>query len=258
MPDPDPPLARFFDQLAPTYDLLYPDWPTAVAQQGRVLDGHLRAALGDRAHRVLDCACGIGTQAIGLAAAGHAVTGTDLSPVAASRATAEAAGRGLHLPTAAADMRNLPFRDALFDAVVCADNSLALLTTPESVRAALGSMRRVLRPGGQLLLGMRAYEEARREHPEALPPRVTRTPDGGRAVTLQLWEWHDDGEHYDFDLVQLLPHGTTWEAHSRRATSWALTRDQVTAFVTAAGFAHLAWHDPEEGGYFQPLLTARC
>ncbi|MEU7203783.1 class I SAM-dependent methyltransferase [Streptomyces sp. NPDC045470] len=254
---PDPPLARFFDQLAPTYDLLYPDWSAAVAQQGRALDGHLRAALGDRTHRVLDCACGIGTQALGLAAAGHAVTGTDLSPVAAGRATAEAAARGLHLPTAAADMRNLPFRDAFFDAVVCADNSLAHLITPESVRAALGSMRRVLRPGGQLLLGMRAYEEARSERREVLPARVTRTPDGGRAVTLQLWEWHDDGEHYDFDLIQLLPRGATWEVRSRRATSWALTRDQVSAFVSAAGFERLVWHEPEDGGYFQPLLTAR-
>ncbi|MFH9422296.1 class I SAM-dependent methyltransferase [Streptomyces sp. NPDC017529] len=255
---PDPPLERFFNQLAPTYDLLYPDWSAAVAQQGRALDAYVRAALGDRSHTLLDCACGIGTQAIGLAAAGHAVTGTDLSPVAAARAAAEAAARGLRLPVAAADMRRLPFPDARFDAVVCADNSLALLTTPEDVRAALGSMRRVLRPGGQLLLGMRAYEAARREHPEVLPPRVARTPDGGRAVTLQLWEWHDDGEHYDFDLIQLLPRGGTWEVRSRRATSWALTREQVTAFVTAAGFERLAWHEPEADGYFQPLLTARC
>ncbi|MEV5596814.1 class I SAM-dependent methyltransferase [Streptomyces sp. NPDC052496] len=252
----DPPLAQFFSHLAPTYDLLYPDWPAAVAQQGRALDAYVRAALGDRPHTLLDCACGIGTQAIGLAAAGHTVTGTDLSPVAAARATAEAAARGLHLPTAAADMRRLPFADALFDAVVCADNSLALLTTPEGVRAALASMRRVLRPGGQLLLGMRAYEEARRDRWEVLPPRVTRTP-GGRAVTLQLWEWHDDGEHYDFDLIQLLPRGGTWEVRSRRATSWALTREQVTAFVTAAGFEQVTWHEPRADGYFQPLVTAR-
>ncbi|MFH8345669.1 class I SAM-dependent methyltransferase [Streptomyces sp. NPDC018045] len=255
---PDPSLARFFDQLAATYDLLYPDWSAAVAQQGRALDAYVRDALGDRPHTLLDCACGIGTQAIGLAAAGHAVTGTDLSPVAAARAGTEAAARGLRLPTAAADMRRLPFRDAWFDAVVCADNSLAHLTTADDVRTALAAMRRVLRPGGLLLLGTRAYEEARRERREVLPPRVTRTPDGGRAVTLQLWEWHDDGEHYDFDLIQLLPRGGTWEVRSRRATSWALTRDQISGFVMAAGFERLTWHEPAEGGYFQPLLTARC
>ncbi|KOG54393.1 methyltransferase type 11 [Streptomyces griseoflavus] len=254
----DPSLARFFDQLAATYDLLYPDWPAAVAQQGRALDAHVRDALGDRPHRVLDCACGIGTQAIGLAAAGHAVTGTDLSPVAVARAVAEAAARGLSLPAAAADMRRLPFRDARFDAVVCADNSLAHLTTPDDVRTALAAMRRVPRPGGQLLLGMRAYEDARRERREVLPARVTRLPDGGRAVTLQLWEWHKDGEHYDFDLIQLLPRGDTWEVRSRRTTSWALTRDQVGGFVAAAGFERLAWHEPADSGYFQPLLTARC
>ncbi|MFH8408343.1 methyltransferase domain-containing protein [Streptomyces sp. NPDC018019] len=255
---PDPSLERFFNELAPTYDLLYPDWPAAVVQQGRALDASVRNALGDRPHTVLDCACGIGTQAIGLAAAGHAVTGTDLSPVAVARATAEAAARGLRLPVAAADMRRLPFRDAWFDAVVCADNSLAHLTTPDDVRRALAGMRRVLRPGGQLLLGMRAYEDARRERREVLPPRVARLPDGGRAVTLQLWEWHDDGEHYDFDLIQLLPRGGTWEVRSRRATSWALTREQVSGFVTAAGFERLAWHEPADSGYFQPLLTARC
>ncbi|KAA6222779.1 class I SAM-dependent methyltransferase [Streptomyces albofaciens JCM 4342] len=254
----DPSLARFFDQLAATYDLLYPDWPAAVTQQGRALDAQVRDALGDRPHTVLDCACGIGTQAIGLAAAGHAVMGTDLSPVAAARAVAEAAARGLRLPAAAADMRRLPFHDARFDAVVCADNSLAHLTTPDDVRPALAEMRRVLRPGGQLLLGMRAYEDARRERPEALPARVTRLPDGGRAVTLQLWEWHEDGEHYDFDLIQLLPRGGTWEVRSRRTTSWALTREQVSGFVTAAGFERLAWHEPADSGYFQPLLTARC
>ncbi|UNO42920.1 class I SAM-dependent methyltransferase [Streptomyces sp. MST-110588] len=270
MPEPSP--ARFFGRLAESYHLLYADWAAAVIRQGRALDAYIRAAPSapgeepraprdphglPRPRRLLDCACGIGTQAVGLAAAGHDVTGTDLSPVAAARAAREAAGRGLRLRTAAADMRRLPFRDGEFDAVVCADNSLAHLLTPQDVRAALRSMERVLRPGGLLLIGMRAYEQARAERPESTPLRVARTPDGGRVVTFQLWEWHEDGEHYDFDLVQLLPHGDTWEVRSGRTTSWALSRDQVTGFVREVGLEVTGWHEPADSGFFQPLLTAR-
>ena len=47
-----------------------------------------------------------------------------------------------------ADAEHLPFDDALFDTVVCA---LSLCTIPSPV-AAIGEMRRVLGPGGRLLL----------------------------------------------------------------------------------------------------------
>ena len=101
---------------------------------------------------VLDCSCGIGTQAVGLALRGHRVVGTDLSARAAARAAREGTRRSVPLVTAAADMRRLPFADARFDAVVCADNSLPHLLTEPDVRTALTEMRRVLRPAGRLVV----------------------------------------------------------------------------------------------------------
>ena len=65
----------FYDGLAADYHLIYRDWEEAVERQGRVLDGLIREALGEGPREVLDCACGIGTQAIGLAMRGHRVTG---------------------------------------------------------------------------------------------------------------------------------------------------------------------------------------
>ncbi|MFE5495078.1 class I SAM-dependent methyltransferase [Streptomyces virginiae] len=56
------------------------------------------------------------------------------------------------LSVAAADMRALPFADASFDAVVCADDALPHLPTARDVRAALAETLRVLRAGGPLLL----------------------------------------------------------------------------------------------------------
>ncbi|MET9296014.1 class I SAM-dependent methyltransferase [Streptomyces sp. NPDC003077] len=256
MPE-SPHIRRFFDEFAEEYHLLYPDWSATVIEQGRALDAYVRRALGDGPHALLDCACGIGTQAIGLALTGHHVTGTDLSPAAVARAAREAAARGVRMETAAADMRYLPFGDGAFDGVVCADNSLAHLLTPPDLLAALAAMHRVLRPGGALLIGMRDYEEARAVQQRFTPTRLTRTSDGRPVIGLQFWHWHEDREHYDFDLIHLLPDGDTWQVHSRRATSWALTRKQLTPFVTEAGFAEVRWHEPEESGYIQPLLTAR-
>lgn len=247
---------QFYDQLAADYHLIYADWDASVARQGASLNRLISAHLGDGPHAVLDCACGIGTQAIGLALCGHRVTGSDLSPTAAARANREADARGVKLSAAATDMRRLPFRSERFDAVVCADNSLPHLLTEQDILAALGEMRRVLRDGGLLMISIRAYEQARRDHPASTEPHVAQGPDGG-TITFQLWDWHADGEHYDLHHVQLLPEREAWSLRERRATYWALTQRELTQYVIAAGFTEPVWHQPEESGFFQPLLTAR-
>ncbi|WP_392674882.1 class I SAM-dependent methyltransferase [Streptomyces sp. LN785] len=248
-------VARFYDELADDYHLIYADWYASMRRQGEALD----ALIGRDHATVLDCSCGIGTQAIGLALRGHHVTGTDLSPRAAARAAREAARRNLSLRTAAADMRRLPFPGGRFDTVVCADNSLPHLTTEQDVHAALAEMRRVLRPSGLLLVSTRPYDDLLRAHPVSTPPQVHRPTDGGeRTVTFQLWHWHDDGEHYDLEHVQLLPAGGDWHVQVRRTTYWALGRDRLTGLAVDAGFVDPEWRMPEETGFFQPLLVARA
>ncbi|MFC5885744.1 class I SAM-dependent methyltransferase [Kitasatospora sp. CM 4170] len=252
----DASVARFYDQLAADYHLIYGDWDGAVVRQSRALDALIRSALGPEPAEVLDCACGIGTQAVGLAALGHRVTGTDLSPVAAERAGREAAQRGLDMPTRTADMRSLPFEDAAFDVVVCADNALPHLLTAADLRAALGEMRRVLRSGGLLLVSTRPYDEIRRSRPASTAPQLHGSG-RDRTVTFQLWDWHDDGERYDLEHFQLVPEGDDWRVAVRRTTYWALTKEQLIGAATEAGFDAPAWMPPEDTAFFQPLLVAR-
>ncbi|MFJ8430894.1 class I SAM-dependent methyltransferase [Kitasatospora sp. NPDC094019] len=256
---------NFYDELARDYHLIFRDWDASMAHQAGVLGELLGRGLGAGPQRILDCSCGIGTQAIGLASAGHRVVGSDLSPAAAARAAAEAVARGGRLPAAAADMRRLPFADEVFDAIVCADNSLPHLLSGEDLRAALLGMRRVLREDGLLLLTVRDYDEARRTRPTATPPQVSETS-AGKVITFQLWHWHEDGERYDLEHFQLVPEENTpdapdardtWDTRVRRTTYWALTRSQLTAFVAEAGFADITWHHPESSGFYQPVLTAR-
>src|SRR5262245_26072772 len=100
----------FYDQLAPFYHLIFPDWEASIRRQADALGSILREHWGEGRLRVLDVACGIGTQALGLAGLGHDVTATDLSPAAVARARQEAARRSLAIDFATADMRALPDR----------------------------------------------------------------------------------------------------------------------------------------------------
>ncbi|MFJ9867469.1 class I SAM-dependent methyltransferase [Streptomyces sp. NPDC101165] len=248
-------VAHFYDELADDYHLIYADWDAGIRRQGDALDG----LIGQGNASVLDCSCGIGTQAIGLALRGHRVTGTDLSVRAAARAAREAAHRNVTLRTAAADMRRLPFPDGRFDTVVCADNALPHLLTEQDVHAALAEMRRVLLPAGLLLLSTRPYDDLLCDRPASAPPQVHQPIDGGeRTVTFQLWHWHEDGEHYDVEHFQLLPTGGDWRVKVRRTVYWALGRDRLVGLVTDAGFVDPEWLMPHETGFFQPLLVARA
>ena len=76
----------FYDELAPHYDKLFSDWAEASGQQAGFLSRLFRAYGFDAGARVLDCACGIGTQAIGLAALGYDVTASDISEGAMTEA----------------------------------------------------------------------------------------------------------------------------------------------------------------------------
>jgi hypothetical protein len=53
----------FYDDLADSYHLIYPDWGREVRRQGEVLDRLIRAQMGSEPLSILDCSAGIGTQA---------------------------------------------------------------------------------------------------------------------------------------------------------------------------------------------------
>ncbi|MFD9738830.1 methyltransferase domain-containing protein [Umezawaea sp. NPDC059074] len=235
---------RFYDDLAPTYDLIFGDWDASITRQAAAL-----APLLPPGSRVLDCACGIGTQALGLAALGHPVVGSDLSPVAVARAAREAAARSVALPVVVADMRALPFASGAFDVVLAADNAVPHLLTAADVTAAAREMRRVLRPGGRLVLTTRDYDVLRRDRPLSTPPQRN----AGGTVTFQLWTWNNEGTHYDLEHFQLEPRGDGWATTVRRTTYWAITRAELGGLLADAGFTDVSWPDT---AFFQPVLSA--
>jgi glycine/sarcosine N-methyltransferase len=87
-----------YDSLAAHYHLIFENWDASIARQAAILGPLIEAACGSTPEHILDAACGIGTQAIGLALRGHHISGSDLSDAAIARARLEATARSLDIP----------------------------------------------------------------------------------------------------------------------------------------------------------------
>jgi ubiquinone/menaquinone biosynthesis C-methylase UbiE len=115
-----------------------------------------RALHGVEAPRILDCGCGTGANLGLLSVFGHTI-GVDLNRVGLEFARRKAGGR-----VARASVAHLPFPDATFDLVTSLDVLYSLDNETES--AAVGEMRRVLRPGGAAIVNVAAMEVLRGNH----------------------------------------------------------------------------------------------
>jgi ubiquinone/menaquinone biosynthesis C-methylase UbiE len=111
--------------------------------------GAARAAGVEPGAAILDCPCGFGRHSAVLARAGFRVTGADRSEPLLVEARNRAAGHEVEFVQA--DYRELPFGDDRFDAVLNLFTSIGY-TGKEGDSLAIGEFRRVLRPGGRLIV----------------------------------------------------------------------------------------------------------
>jgi len=106
-------------------------------------------ALGLPAHaRILDAGCGSGRNMVELAGHG-AVTGVELSDASVTLARARGCGE-----VVAGSVLEMPFADDSFDMAV----SLDVIEHLDDDHGALRELRRVVRPGGALLVTVPAYQ----------------------------------------------------------------------------------------------------
>ena len=106
-------------------------------------------ALGSPAHaRILDAGCGSGRNMVELARYGE-VTGVELSEASVALARERHAGE-----VVAGSVLDMPFADGTFDLAV----SLDVIEHLDDDHAALRELRRVVRPGGALLVPVPAYQ----------------------------------------------------------------------------------------------------
>lgn len=188
-----------YDELADHYHLMFENWEASVERQAAALSSILERKCGlPSTARILDCACGIGTQALGLAKLGFRVSGCDISPHSVERARLEASQRSLDIQFSVANMPDLKrLGDSHFDAVICMDNALPHLESAEQLIQAAVQNRTMLRPGS-LMASIRDYDLLIKERPVVQGPSFY-SDQGHRRIVFQVWDWVDD-RRYIFHL----------------------------------------------------------
>ena len=159
-PLPDADAEAAYDGLADVYDWLVPD--ALLTPEGTVAAFSGLVSLPDGG-RVLDCACGIGQLAVGLALGGFDVVASDASPAMVQRTEQLAADNGVDLRAVTCAWEDLTPETVggPFDAVFCVGNSLTHAPDGDARRAALGAMASVLRGDGLLVVTSRNWERQR-------------------------------------------------------------------------------------------------
>jgi len=244
--------SRFYDELAPFYHLLYGDWAGAVNEQGTALAALLLSYGLAPGASVLDAACGIGTQALGLLKRGYRVTASDISAGAVDRLKEEMASRGLEANAYVDDLRTLAHvTPSSMAAVIACDNSIPHLLTDAEILQSFRSCYRCLEPMGVAVFSVRDYASIERKNPDVRPYGLRYDAAGNRFLAIQVWEW--DGDQYDVRmyLTTEMADGTC-TTRVLRSRYYAVSIGRLYELMEEAGFADIQRLD---GVLFQPVLV---
>jgi SAM-dependent methyltransferase len=141
---------------------------------------------------ILDCSCGIGLDVIALNNRGFTVTASDASSRMIAATRLRAAEYAADIDVLQSRWEELPSKaGGPFDLVLCLGNALVHSeTAPQMVRA-LQAMRKVLHPGGRLVVDSRNWELLYSSKPRIMPAPTVIERDGQRCSSLYVWSIPD-------------------------------------------------------------------
>ena len=244
----------FYDNMASQYDKLFLDWQATTQEQAVILDRIFQDYGFDRSAHVLDCACGIGTQAIGLAALSYRVTASDISDGELAEARKRAEEQDVDIRFEHEDFCALSetFSEQ-FDIVIAMDNALPHMLTEEALDKAVKSIVSRIRPGGIFVASIRDYDRLLEERPPYSPPYIHPT-DKGQRVSFQTWKW--DGDNYQLTQY-IIEDGEALHASKFQCEYRATRREELTSLLLASGCREVEWKFMDETGFYQPIVVAR-
>lgn len=244
---------KFYDSMASHYDKLFLDWDKTTEEQAAFLDSIFRENGFGICSRVLDCACGIGTQTVGLARMGYDITASDISEGALTQAKGRASEKGLEIRFEKADFRTLSDTfDEKFDIVIAMDNALPHMLTAEDLNNAVQSIVNQLKSGGIFVASIRDYDTLLKIKPPYSPPYIHKT-DVGKRVSFQTWEWEKDS----YRLTQyIIDDENNLQISKFDCEYRAVRRDEPTNLLLTHGCSNVEWKTPEETGFYQPVVIA--
>lgn len=244
----------FYDSLASQYDKLFLDWNATTHEQAMILDRIFRDNGFDPSASVLDCACGIGTQSIGLAALGYHMTASDISDAELAEAEKRAAENKVSVRFEHADFCALS--DTFpndFNIIICMDNALPHMLSHDALSSAITSITGRMKKDGIFVASIRDYDALLLDKPPYSPPYIHKTADGQR-VSFQTWTW--EGDHYK--LIQyIIDDGAVLQTSKFECEYRATHRAEITDLLLSSGCSKVQWFFPEETDFYQPIVVAR-
>jgi SAM-dependent methyltransferase len=225
-----------------------------VARQAEALDSVIREFFGTNINKILDAACGIGTQAIGLATLGYSLTASDISARELAMAEQEARARGLEVTFKRSDMRGVAEEfEEIFHLVIACDNAIPHLLSDEDILRAFRSFHAATVENGGAIISVRDYGGMDKEE-TIINPRRVHNITGGRVVLFDIWEFN--GDYYDVTIYSLADRGDG-DLHAkaiRGGRYYCVSIQKLEALFEEAGFEHVT---TLRDRFFQPLIVAR-
>ena len=244
----------FYDNLASQYDKLFLDWQATTQEQAHILDRIFTANGFDKNANILDCACGIGTQTIGLATIGYNVTGSDISDGEIAEAKERAKKNNVSVSFEHANFCALSDTFfAQFDIVIAMDNALPHMLTSNDLASAIKSIVNQIKDGGMFVASIRDYDALLMDKPPYSPPYIHKTAKGQR-VSFQTWTWEGD----NYRLIQyIVDDEDTLQVSKFECEYRATRRQEMTDLLMENGCSEVVWIFPEETGFYQPVVVAK-
>ena len=219
-----------YDTIAGVYEFLVPDALLTPQGSAAAFASHVQPRA-----RVLDCACGTGTLAVGLALLGCSVVASDASAAMVARPAALAREHGADVDASVRTWEQIEERDV--DVVLCVGNSLPHAVGRDGRRAALRAMAAALCPGGLLVVTSRAWEQVRAAGSRLQVADQLVVRDGRRGLPIYAWEiparW-DEPHCFDVAVALIGDDGAVTTARERFAF-WPFTEEELREDLRAAG-----------------------
>lgn len=179
----------FYDSIADKYHWFFSSWDNRMESQIK----HIKPILEKYGVKtVLDCSCGSGLQAIGLAKEGYEVEGGDLSANMIDKAKQSAVEAGVSINFKQVDFRNLKqYYSGEYDAVISWGNSIPHLMNDADILLALRNIYSCTKSGGIALFELRNYDLMLKEKPRFSPMRINDVKDNIRYSIIYVFDYLD-------------------------------------------------------------------